>query len=459
MKLLLFAIAVLASYPVGGWLRGRPTARTLAWTLCGFIPFFSRPLEMALVFFGGRPGDTHGLEVGVLDWLALSLLLAYRGSSRRLPNRFGLALYLAVALVSVTQAPWMLGAFGYVWKLGRMVLLYAAITRAQGDRRVPMALLRGMMLGLLNELGWAVWQRLALGWPRAIGTFPHQNTLGMMVNLAVMVPIALEIAGRSTRLSRLAWIAAVPVSILTISRGALLFLASGVVLVYIASACGGLTRRKARIGLAGLGLAAAIVPVVLVTLSSRPARERLESMETRESYERAASLMLEEHPLGIGPNGFTLMLMTGYGERAGVEWSQRIAIVHDVYTLTAAEMGYAGLVALVVLFLGPLVSAVRAARRAPRGDPRRDVIVGLAVALAMLYAHSAFEWAWRQTVVSYLYWMSAAVAVSLARQLEEDRRAARAGATRSRVGGARAPVEPAAPTTRHGGAGLVASTS
>jgi hypothetical protein len=446
MKLLVFAIAVLASYPVGSWLRGRPTARTLAWTACGFLPFFSRPLEIALVSFGGRPGDTFGLEVGVLDWLALSLLFAYRGRSRRLPNRAGIALYVAVALVSVTQAPWMLGAFGYVWKLGRMILLYAVVSRAQDDRRVPMALLRGMMLGILNEFGWSMWQRLALGWPRATGTFAHQNTLGMMINLAVMVPIALEIAGRSTRLSRLAWIAAVPVAILTISRGALLFLAGGVVLVYAASALGGLTRRKARIGLAGLALAAVIVPVVLVTLGSRPARERLESMETRESYERAAALMLEEHPLGIGPNDFTLSLMTGYGERAGVEWSQRIAIVHDVYTLTAAEMGYAGVVALAVLFLGPLLAAIRAARRAGR-DPRRDLLVGLAVALAMFYAHSALEWAWRQTAVSYLYWMVAAVAVTLARQVEDDRRAARA----------RARVEPAAATARH--AAAVAATS
>ena len=88
MKWLVFIVAVLASYPVGWWLRGRPSTRGYAWSLCGFLPFFL-PLQMALVPFGERPGDTYGLEVAVLDWLALSLFFAHRGPSRRVPNRVG----------------------------------------------------------------------------------------------------------------------------------------------------------------------------------------------------------------------------------------------------------------------------------------------------------------------------------------------------------------------------------
>jgi O-antigen ligase len=252
------------------------------------------------------------------------------------------------------------------------------------------------------------------------GTFVHQNTLGMMVNLAVMAPVALEVAGRGSRLTRLAVIAAVPVCILTISRGALLFFGGGVVLVYLASATRAFTWRKAKLGLVGLALAAVVVPLALAELGSRPEVERVESMETRAQFERAASLMLQEHPLGIGPNHFTLRLLTSYGERAGVDWTQRLAIVHDVYTLTAAEMGYAGVVALALLFVAPLLTAVRAIRRAGR-DPRGDLLVGLAVTLAVFYAHGLFEWAWRQTPVSYLYWMIVAVTESVARQLRAER--------------------------------------
>ena len=83
-------------------------------------------------------------------------------------------------------------------------------------------------------------------------------------------------------------------------------------------------------------------------------------MEHRRRLEVAASLMLQEHPLGIGPNCFTSKLLHGgYGDRGGLDWRQRVSIVHNIYLLTAAEMGYAGVVALVVLFLVPLGSALR----------------------------------------------------------------------------------------------------
>ena len=104
---------------------------------------------MALLFFGNRPGDTHGLEVAVIDWLALVLLLATPGRARPVPYRFALAGYLGVALLSAALAPWPLGALGYVWKLCRMLLVFAAICRAGDDRRVPAALLGGMTLGVV----------------------------------------------------------------------------------------------------------------------------------------------------------------------------------------------------------------------------------------------------------------------------------------------------------------------
>src|SRR5436190_5066490 len=129
LKWTVFIAAVALAYPTGLWLRGRALFRMYVWTLVGFLPFYAR-LDMALLSFAGRPGDTWGLEVAMLDWLALSLLLAEKGQSRPVPYRFALGLYLVVALVSMTQADWPLGAFGYVWKLGRMYLIYSVICRA-----------------------------------------------------------------------------------------------------------------------------------------------------------------------------------------------------------------------------------------------------------------------------------------------------------------------------------------
>lgn len=418
MKWAIFAVAVLGAYPVGRWLRDRPALQLRTWTLIGFLPFLSA-LDMALVSYGTRPGDTNGIEVALIDWLALSLLFAHRGPARPLPYRFALTAYLVVAILSVAQAQWTLGAAGYVWKLCRMYLLFAVICREGHDPRVPAALLRGMIFGIVYEGAWAVWQHFGLGLHQVTGSFVHQNTLGLLLNLVVMVPIALILAGQPTGLTVLAPIAALPTCLFTVSRGTLLFFGAGSLLVYLLSALRAYDLRKARIGLIGLVLGLALVPLALSTLGSRSTQEQAESLQLRQRYERAAALMLAEHPLGVGPNHFTIMLVAGgYGERAGVTWSQQVAIVHNVYWLTAAEMGYPGVVALVILFLAPLGTALRYGLW-PRRGRRGDVLLGLGAGLAVFYAHSFYEWAWRATAVSYVYWMAVAIVASLARPLRD----------------------------------------
>ena len=437
VKWAIFVFAVLASHPAGRWLRDRPALRLQVWTAVGVLPFLA-PLHMALVFFGTRPGDTNGIEVAFIDWLALSLFLAAKPSDRPLPYRFALSLYFLVVVVSsITEARWTVHAIGYAWKLCRMYLLCLAIWRAGGeDERVPEALLRGMTFGLVYEGAVAAWQHFGLGIRPATGSFTHQNTLGMLTNLVVMVPIARILAGPTSLVTKLAPVAAVLGSLFTVSRGTLLFLGVGSALVFVGSLLKQVTPRKAWIGLFGLVVAVAIVPVALTTVESRTAQERGESMEMRELLESAASMMLHEHPLGVGPNHYSVeLLLGGYGERAHVGWRMRTAIVHSVYWLTAAELGYAGIVALLVLFATPLRMAFSCGLRRRQGR-RGDVLLGLGVGLTTLYGQSFFEWVWRLTEVSYVYFMTVAMIPVLARQLRPS--PALAGAGARRVAGARA---------------------
>jgi O-antigen ligase len=420
VKWAIFIVVVLSAPFVGSWLRRRPRLQLWAWTLVGFLPFFA-PLDMGLVVFRDFPGDTHGLVFAVLDALALTLLFAQERPAGPLPYRFALTAYVVVALASVAQAQWWLGAFGYVWTLARMYVLYAAVCRASHDGRVPAALLRGLSLGVVYELGWVVYQHFGLHIHRATGTLVHENTLGMMVNLVVMAPIALLLVGRGTKLSWLAALAAPFIAFFTVSRGAILFLGVGVLLVYALSALRRYDLRKVGIGLVALVLAAAVVPMALATLSSRSRQEQDESMQTRAQLEQAASLMLEDHPLGVGPSHFVMaLLVRGYGDRAGVGWYNWTSLVHNIYRLTAAEMGYAGLAALLVLFLTPLLSALRwGLRMGP--DPRADLLLGLGVGLAAFYVHSLFEWTWRIPAVTYVYWIVVGMVGGLTRQLREAR--------------------------------------
>ncbi len=431
MKWALFIVAVLSSYPAGRWLRELPALRTLTWTLFGFLPFYAG-LDISLYFFGSYPGDTHGLEVAIIDWLVLSLLFAYPGPARPLPYRVPFALYLLVVLVSATQATWLVLALGYAWKVGRMYLLFAAVWRAGDDRRVPAAILRGMTLGIVYEGVLVTWQHYGLGLFQAYGSFSHQNTLGVLVNLVVMAPLALVFAGGTPLLTKAAPVAAVAAALFTVSRGTLLFLGTGSALVFLGSAFRRYTVRKAWIGVGGIVLAAALVPMALAAIESRNAAERASSIQLRDRLESAAFLMLQDHPLGTGPNTFQYeLLFGGYADRAGLHWSARVAIVHNIYLLTAAEMGYAGVLALVALFLAPIVSALRYGLRL-RNDPRGDVLLGLGVGLTIFGLHCLFEWVWRLTEVSYVHFMTIAVVAVVVRQIEDDM-AARTGRPRGRV--------------------------
>lgn len=413
LKWAIFAAAVLASGPVAEWLRRRPAIRLQLWTLMGLLPFLA-PSRMALIYLPSTPSDTHGVEiVPLLDWLALCLFRSVKSRHGPMPYRAALGFYFLVVVVSITQARWPMVAVGYAWTVCRMALVVLAVWRAGcEDERIVPAVLRGMALGAVYEGVLASWQHFGQGLLRARGSFSGWNGLGLALNLVVMVPVARILAGRTSLLTKLVPVAAVLGALFSVSRGALLFLGMGVALVWLGSSMRKFTARKAWFGLCGLLLCAAIVPVALSTVEGRSKEERDESMNTREYLKDAAAMMLQEHPLGVGASHFTAeLLLGGYGRRVGLGWRQLTIIVHNVYWLTAAELGYAGVVALLLLFLAPLRLAFLRRFRGPRGD----VLLGLGVGLVVFSVASSFEWAWRLTALSSLYFMSIALVAVVAR--------------------------------------------
>src|SRR5438445_8874185 len=234
MKWVVFVAALLSVYPFGCWLRDRPHFQLRVWTLLGFLPFF-QPLDIGIISDQYHPGDSHGIEVALIDLLGLSLFVAHKRSAQPLPYRAAMAVYLAVAVLSMTQAPSVMVAFFYVWKLLRMYFLFVVVVYAGRDREVPPAILRGMALGTLYELILALWQRYALGVHQVTGSFVHQNTLGVVLNLVLMAPVAVVLARRADWLTTLAPIAGMVTVVLTLSRGAIIFFAAGLILVHLLS--------------------------------------------------------------------------------------------------------------------------------------------------------------------------------------------------------------------------------
>ena len=437
MKWILLVLSLLAVVPLGSWLRANRRYWYRAWTVVGFLPFAAVGwLDINLISHEAYRGDSRGFEITLVDLLVVALYLgtARRGASS--PFRAPRYLYLLAAVFSVSQAVEPLFAWFSIWKLLRMYLVLGVVTLACADRRVAPAILRGMALGVVAQLPVVLLQRYGFGFYQTPGFFAHQNTLGGAVNLVVPVSLALILAGTRSA-PHLAALAASPVLlVLSLSRGSITNYGLALGATLLLSTLRGLTGRKLVVSLVGVALVGAIGLKAAHTIVTRFLEAPEASAETRLIFEDAAASMLRDHPLGIGMNQYSLVIREGgYGQRAGeargVEnWNEPGefgGIVHNIYWLTAAELGYVGIAAFAWLILSVLYLAFRTGL-ATRGDVRADVLLGLGVGIAGLCVHGLLEWTLRQTSISYVFWIMCGLVAALARQLREVRAPARRSA-------------------------------
>jgi O-antigen ligase len=372
---------------------------------------------MSPIFWEDWPGYAKGFELTVLDALALSLYLSLPPASHSLPFRIAIGLYFVGILLSVIQATVPEAALFYFWQFARMCLLYAVVVRACANPIVPESLLKGMAAGLIIQVPIVLWQRFALGVLQATGTVSHQNELGMLSHFVAFPFFALLLAGRGGRLSGFVVAAGAIVELLTTSRATIALAAMGYVLVFGLSAIRGWTSRKSRI-LAIFVIAALIIaPLAISAIAQRGATEIQDSDSERVSLEKAASMMVTDHPLGVGANNFVLVANTeGYYRAAGVTWVNYTATVHNLYWLTLAENGYFGLLMFVIFLLGPFIVALQCGTRQP-SDPRGDVIAGLCISLLAVYIQNFEEWVFITYRVQYVYVLSVGLIAGLATQM------------------------------------------
>lgn len=419
--------AILAGGILVALVAGR-RLRSLEWThpwivgALGFLPFMALKRTSISVVFENYPrGDSMGLEVTLVDFMALVALMAIPARRAPFPYRIVVPLYAAVALGSLLLAPEPLLGFFSVWKLARMVLLMFALTRAFQDPQRPADWLKGIALGVGLAFFQAAMQRFVEGLGQSMGTFPHQNSMGMACNLLLPIVLSIILAGEG---GVVAWITASCASIaviLSLSRGSLMMMLLGIVLTYLVSCVRHFSWRKNLIALGGLVVGAALLAVSFGSIARRFETAPEVSAIGREIYQDEASLMLHDHPLGVGINQWSwVSTHMGYGERAGLLPMDVGGIAHHIYWLTLAELGYAGFVAFMLLLLAPLRHALPAVWRR-KDDIRGDVLAGVCVGLLVTDIHGTLEWAWRQTQVGYLYWSVMALAWALARQLAPSR--------------------------------------
>jgi hypothetical protein len=379
------------------WLRARPRQRHHAMAALALMLFLGGQLQIdaALITWPLWTGTVRGIVISPVDTLALALIFTRRNGIRRLAFTPILLLYLAVMALSITAATVALAPVFACFQFLRAILLFVAMGGEFARPRALPSILTGLSLGLLVQAGYVIWQKLS-GVVQATGTMTHQNTLGIMTELAV-IPLAAAILEGDRRMTTSAGVVA---GLIVVagggSRGAMAFVGAALVTLAVLSVARRPTARKMKVlGLGLLGLAV-MVPLGLATLHDRFGEGSFDTEEEqRAAFERSARAMSADYPFGVGANLFvSVNNLQGYAERAGVAWNHanRSAPVHNAYLLARAETGWTGLIAFSLLFLVSAGTAVVLAF-ADRRNPAHGVVLGSGVAIAAVALHNFYEFA------------------------------------------------------------------
>jgi O-antigen ligase len=301
-------------------------------------------------------------------------------------------------------------------QLFRVLLVFAAVASFAGQPGAVRWLCIGLALGAIFQGVMTIEQKFS-GAVQASGTMGHQNLLGLMLHFVTLPLLALLLAGERNKLIMLGVLAALIAVALGVSRGAIGFVSLGIVLLFLLSMLRRPTAHKWKI----VGL---VVPVTVSSIQERfVSRSVYEGPDgERLAFERAAKMMWDDHPLGVGANQYVVTANAqGYSARAGVIWNyaSRSTNVHHLYLLTGAEMGWLGLVALLAFLAWPVMRGLHFAFRYRR-DPRGDIVLGASVAIFVTALHGLIEWVLVTGHAQYVLAISMGIIAGSIRQHRRD---------------------------------------
>jgi len=424
MKWIALICACSAVVPFAGWLRRHPNESPKVWMVVGFLPFGMGALHlfMAAISWPEWPGYVYGLEISLLDLLAISLWLSLPGRSHAVPFRWPFVLYLIAIMLSAFQAFEPQATAFYGWQVARMLLVYTVVAKGcAADKRVAPAVLTGMAIGIGFEACDALLQRFVFGMLQASGSFGAQNSLGLATHFVTFPWVALLLAGQRGFRPFGTLFAGILVAVLTVSRATIGLEVAGYAMLYVLSALRQWTQRKSMLLFAGLLGLAVVAPVVLSSFETRfeGHLEPQGDYDERAAFQRAAEMMIADNPLGVGANHYVFVANTQfYDRKAGVApiAASLGTNVHNVYLLVTAETGYLGLVTFMAMLLHPLFVSFRCGWRNQK-DIRGDVLLGLGISLLIIYVHSYFEWIFVTYQQQYMFAIDVGLIAGLATQL------------------------------------------
>lgn len=408
----IFLFGLLCLVPIAtAILKSSPRYLLHACFLMGLLPFFLDPyLYVAPISWPAWPGVIKGIEVSVIDAIAVAMLLATRPVRTPARLKLGFAVVVTAIVISTIAAQQTNPSVWYAWQLLRAVIVFLAVARATATvGEAPIALAAGLGSAV-------VIQAFLAGGSSAGGNLGHQNLLGLSSHFAVLPAFALLLAGRRTLPAALVVISGIVIALVGGSRATIGLLGIGLIVTTILSIRHKSTGRKLGFAVALVVMIAAAAPVMMWSIERRSEAALKSSDYERKSMTEAARMIIADNPLGVGANQYVIVAnIGGYSDRAGVAWNQtsRAAPVHNSYYLVAAELGFVGLIGLVVTLLSMIALGLRAMRRLVPSE-RSELFIGLLATLIVVSAHLAFEYLLMTFIIHYLLAMNMGALVGIA---------------------------------------------
>lgn len=427
---LLLVLGVPAMAGAAAW-SGRLRGLLLAALV--FSPVLGDLANINFVSMEAYRGPDRGFEINLTDLIAWALVLALlardSGRIRWFPFNTGLmAIFFGLAVVTSVQAAMPLyGAFA-LFKFARAYVLYWCVVNCLRTGTSPRYIWAGLVSAGFTLGALVVYQKYGLHLYRAHALFDHSNTIPPFANLMLPVLLTWILVDRTfSRVGFLLGGAAVAglamATLATLSRAGMLLAAVGVLTAFMLAARGTTFRSGAFVRLSATMILALLVASVGTAKAWDSVVYRFQnapesSQEARAELNEAARHMTSDNLLlGVGLNNFSLALTETERYRAHLTVTageEQGGVVHDIYRLTAAETGLAGLL-IFILVIG------RFAWMALR-DTLRRVSLGGAVQGGLLsgvmlnHASGMLEWTFRITPVLYLFAILTGFSVALARE-------------------------------------------
>lgn len=395
-------------------LRSNPRYLVPCSAVLGLMPFVIHPfLYVAPISWAHWPGPVKGVEVSLLDGIALAIVIATTRVRLPLALKLGLGVVAIAVGISSLAGNQLMPAMFYAWQLARTVLLFVAVVRVCATvRDAPLAIVTGLGIGLCYEAALAIAQ-YSSGVLKPGGNLGHSNFLGLATHFVLYPSLGFLLAGRRTALFLLVVIASVVIALVGGSRATVGLIGVGIFLTVAVSLYHRAAPRKYAAGALIFVLLLVAAPAALISVDYRTEEAKESSDTERASMKEAAQMIISDHPFGVGANQYLIVAnLGGYSERAGVNWTSgsRRAPVHDFYYLVTAELGFLGLLGFVGI-LSSLIFIAWFGVKKDSVDLRSEIIPGLFVTLVMVAIHIRYEWVFMDFIIHYLLAITAGMLI------------------------------------------------